>query len=185
MTPPFVILGCGAEKRSLASGTSCPAVDLYTGPLYRDRLAYARALGGPHLILSGMHGVISPDEPLDAYNFDLSKCERDVRQAWIEAAERALRRRVPPDGPVVALCSGVYRAPLHWLGDRVVVPAKGLGVGGQRAELRRLTRDLDPAEKTVAEELAWLDRELAAIPDDVEVTLTAAAFRAALARRVA
>ena len=185
MTPPFVILGCGAEKRALAPGASCPAVDLYTGPLYRDRLAYARALGGPHLILSGLYGALSPDEPIAAYDFDLSKQSRDVQKTWTDGAERVLRRRIPPHQPVVALVAGPYAAPLSWLGERLTVPARGMQVGGQRAELRRLTRDLDPAEKTVAEELAWLDRELPTIPPDTEVTLSAGALRAALARRPA
>lgn len=185
MSAPFVILGCGAEKQALLTGVSVAAVLLYTGPLYRARLAYAEALGGVDLILSGLHGVVQPPTALAPYDYDLTKASRDERREWAARVERILRNVIPPDRAVVALVAGPYLEPLRWLGERLTVPAKGLPIGAARRELQRLTRELGPAGPTVEEELAWLERELPKIDDHVEVHLSAAAMRAALARRAA
>lgn len=88
MTSPIVILGCGAAKRDLGPDERCPAIDLYVGPLYRSRLAYARARGGPHWIASAAHALVHPQAPTAVYESDLRRKSPAERRAWVDAVVR-------------------------------------------------------------------------------------------------
>lgn len=183
---PFVVIGCGAAKRKLAAGETCAAVDLYTGPLFLSRLAYARALGGPHAIVSARHGVVAPDAQLAPYEHDLRAQSKRERVAWSDRVAHHLAALCPADRPIVALVSGPYASPLRalagWHRDRtpraVTIAADGLALGEQRAELARLTAEVGAVER----ELDWFDAEFSTCSDDEEVTMTAGAWRAVFAR---
>jgi len=178
---PFVVIGCGDKKRE---GTHA-AVDLYAGPLYLSRLAYARALGGPHAILSGLYGLIEPGREVPAYNFRLSERSTAEREHWIQTqAERLLHQA--GERHIVVLAAGEYLEILrHLPADRVTVPARGLPIGKQRAELGRLTRELGEraSEDASASGAEWLAREFDLLAADDEVLVTAGALREFMRRR--
>ncbi|MCK6549291.1 hypothetical protein L6R52_25840 [Myxococcota bacterium] len=149
----MVILGCGAAKRDLGPDEQVEIIDLYTGPLYRARLAYARALGGPHWIVSGLHGLCCTDRLVGSYEHDLRRDSKRERNAWADRVASDIELHVDRSTPIVALCSGPYlswRASLHefaagWSRPRyqVTAPAEGLPLGEQRRWLARETRRLE------------------------------------------
>lgn len=152
MTAHVVILGCGKAKRDVASA----AVELYVGPLYRDRLALARALGGPHAILSAKHGLISPDTVIEPYDATLTPWGRrdpidsDVDDTCslrrlVHAQFHALfptyaKVTVLASTPYAGLLPGCIAGPNAWRFER---PLSGLGVGAQRARCRELVATIE------------------------------------------
>lgn len=156
MSAHVVILGCGKAKRRVAS----PAVDLYTGPLYRDRLALARALGGPHAILSAKHGLISPETVIEPYDVTLTDWmargpqPTDVDdESWIDLRQRVHaqlhamfpafeRITVLASSPYASLLPGCLAGPQAWRFDR---PLAGLGMGAQRVRCRELVVEIERA----------------------------------------
>lgn len=176
---PFVVIGCGEKKRP---GTHA-AVDLYVGPLYRSRLAYARALGGPHAILSGLYGLIEPDREVPCYDFRLSERPRAERDHWIRTQAESLLH-LAEERPIIILASGEYLNVVAYLpAARVTVPARGMMLGQQRAELARLTREIKTDDHAAG--AAWLAREFDRLADDDEVLVSAGALRAFMRARAA
>ena len=142
-----VIIGCGKAKRDCVS----PAVDLYTGPLYRDRLAWARALGGPHAILSAKHGLITPETVIEPYDEMLTPDRKDalrdaVRERFCELFGQPDRVIVLASVAYVGLLPGALAGPSAWRFER---PLAGMSIGQQRATCRHAVAKLK--EKTHAD----------------------------------
>jgi hypothetical protein len=137
---PYVILGCGEKKREGWHR----AVDLYIGPLYLSRLGYAQALGGPHAILSGLYGLMEPERKVPKYDFALTERIGAEREHWCETiAHQALY--FAGNRSIVLLAAGAYLGVLRYMPtERVRVPAQGMPIGKARAELARLTREVQP-----------------------------------------
>lgn len=134
MSAPIVIIGCGASKRSSAS----PASELYTGNLYRARLEYARGLGGPHFILSGLLGLVPASSIVEPYEYDLRRAARADRDAWSVRVAGSISRCIDRAAPLVVLASGPYLAPLELLqGFTFDVPARGLALGESLSWFKR------------------------------------------------
>ncbi len=133
MTAPFVVIGCGKSKRSLAPGETCRAIDLYTGPLFAARLAHARALGGPHAILSAAYHLVEPDRFVGSYEADLRKRSKREREHWEDIVAGQTASRAAPGQRVIVLASGPYGAFAATLRHRfkrdVVVLGEGMQIG--------------------------------------------------------
>ena len=110
VTAPFVVIGCGKAKRALAHGETCRAIDLYTGPLFAARLAHARALGGPHAILSAAYHLLEPDRCVGSYEADLRKRSKREREHWEDVVAGQTASRAAPGQRVIVLASGPYGA---------------------------------------------------------------------------
>lgn len=133
---PYVIVGCGAEKRPGRH----PAVDLYVGPLFASRLRYARLLGGPHAILSGLYGLIEdPQRVVPSYDFRLSERGRDLDH-WIETQALAAKHYAA-GRPIVLLASGEYAKLADACPVPVDVPGRGLPIGKLLREMKRLAEE--------------------------------------------
>jgi hypothetical protein len=122
--------------------------DLYTGNLYRARLAYAEALGGPSIILSAFYGARLPDYAGAApYERVLSpKTDKETR-AWVYAsATAAVFARTEPGDRVIILASAAYAEgwtiEVERAGRIVERPLRGLGIGQQLAWLKQATAAL-------------------------------------------
>lgn len=143
---PFAVIGCGKTKRALAPGEQCRAIDLYTGPLFLARLAHARALGGPHAILSAAYHLLEPDRFVGSYEADLRKRSKREREHWEDVVASQIASRAAPGQRVVVLASGPYGAFAATLRHRhkrdVVVLGEGMQIGEllayHRAEAARL-----------------------------------------------
>lgn len=134
MTEPFVIIGCGECKRPGKHA----AVDLYDGSLYRSRLRYAKQLGGPHAIFSGLHGLIAPDRVIAAYEFRVSE-RANMLDHWLET--QALQAKSMANGKrIVLLASGHYARMADMLpAGTIEVPGRGLPIGKLLGLLKRLS----------------------------------------------
>lgn len=132
MTAPFVVIGCGKAKRALALGETCRAIDLYTGPLFAARLAHARALGGPHAILSAAYTLLTPDAEVSGYEADLRRRSKRERADWARNVAHAIKMLTKPGQRVIVLASGPYSAFADHLvagGRDVVVLGEGMQLG--------------------------------------------------------
>ena len=125
----LILLGCGAAKRE----GPAPAVDLYTGSLYRKSLAYARKLGGPHFILSALHGVVSPERVLVPYDNTLA--DRSTRASWAQWVGTDLLDRTVAGDELVVLAGrrywGGWAPRLRTAGRIVTTPLAGMGMGAR------------------------------------------------------
>lgn len=134
-----VLLGCGKTKQA----GDHPLVDLYTGNLYRARLAYARQLGGPHWLLSAVYGIQRPTFVGRAYERDLVSASPQVRQRFASLVTLALLADTAAWDRLVVLASAPYVE--GWAkalrADRreVVTPLAGLQMGEQLGFLRAIT----------------------------------------------
>lgn len=194
MTARVVVIGCGAAKRDLAPGELVPIGELYTGNLFRSRLAYARMFGGPHFVASAHHGLVPVDTLVASYEKDLRL--RGGRAEYTERVLRALEKHVDRSIPIIALVAGPYAAPFRVARARgwsVEIPAEGLPIG---ETLRFLKLQLRGRPITDVEVLAGSDfhaeaqlieeeLERDAPDDDEEWTISTGALRALLARAAA
>lgn len=201
MTAPVVVIGCGASKRELLPGERVPIVDLYTGHLFRMRLAYARMFGGPHYVVSGHHGLVDVDTEVVAYDVDL-RGYRDQRPdlgEWRQRVGAAIEKRIDPSVPIIALVAGPYAAPFHdarAAGRSVEIPAEGLPIGKMLRFLKMALRGRQPESVDTYDDgkLHDFGADAAAIreqlerehpADDEEWLITTGALRALLATRAA
>jgi hypothetical protein len=165
-----VVLGCGKEKRrdfetvqlplgpdadspigfrEIQVGVSYPLVELYTGPIFKDRLRVARIFGGPHWIVSAFLGCRRPDYESGWYERTLPTRKMDPMLLWYNAVVReALMGDTEPGDRLLVLASDPYvrgwRPELEAAGRVVETPLKGLGMGAQRKrcrELRQMTME--------------------------------------------
>ena len=125
----LILIGCGKAKGS----ETCPALDLYTGPIFRARRAYAEASGEPWMILSAKYGMIRPRTWVAPYDLTVKDLSKDIRSILALHVARQL----------VGL--GITRVELHmgWdyagllipvlesVGIRCSWPVKGLSQGHQ------------------------------------------------------
>lgn len=136
------LVACSKSKRS----THNPAKELYSGDLFRLSRKFAEHHSPDRwFILSGKHGIISPDLPLSPYN--LSLCDEPVqtRRRW--AAEVApylgeYLRDVKCN--VLWVLAGIrYREfllPLlqDYIDERCFrIPLSGFGIGQQKQWLKQ------------------------------------------------
>lgn len=141
MTSTHVLLGCGKNKSIERGGGWVPIVDLYNGNHYRARLEYARALGGPHWILSAFHGLRRPD--FEASWYDRTATEVNAcgewRRAWNGATASGVIQGSKPGDTIIVLAGAEYVK--HWrgrveeAGRLVKTPLAGMGIGQQLAWL--------------------------------------------------
>ena len=73
-----VLIGC-VETKSTAPAL---AKDLYSGPVFARRLAYAEASGRPWFVISSRWGLTRPDELIAPYEMSLAAQSPMFRRAW-------------------------------------------------------------------------------------------------------
>jgi uncharacterized protein DUF6884 len=84
--PATIIVGCGRSKLDRPA----TARQLYVSERFQLACATAETLGGRYYVLSGLHGVVSPDAVLSPYDIDLAASDRNYQVAWRKKALDAL-----------------------------------------------------------------------------------------------
>ena len=138
--PDLVLVGCVKTKRTARS----PAKNLYSSPLWRYRRAYAECLGVPWYILSALHGLLDPDQRIDAYDLALTDLRYEARRAWSARVLDELKHRLPSirDKLIEIHAGAIYvnhglERGLRDAGASVHRPLAGItGVGRQQAWYR-------------------------------------------------
>ena len=136
-----VLVGCVKRKQAGMHR----ARDLYASPLWRARRGYAEQTGSPWFILSALHELVDPDEPLAPYDFALADMPRAERRTWADGVVAGLERRLGAIAGIVfeIHAGGAYRGVLEpaLLGGGATLesPTAGIrGVGSQLAWYARL-----------------------------------------------
>lgn len=115
----IVVIPCGVSK----ADRPAPAMNFYTGALFRGALAYARSVCSTDRIyvLSARYGLVPIDRVLNPYDRKLTGvAEDDVRRVSFQAQDLEIL-----DEPVLSLCSGPYRGLLRQVFEKVVDPFEG------------------------------------------------------------
>jgi hypothetical protein len=82
----ILLLGCGKSKLDHPA----PAAELYVGPVFRARRAYAEATGERWYVLSAKYGLLDPEEMIAPYDVCLARQPVSYRRAWAEQVTEQL-----------------------------------------------------------------------------------------------
>ncbi len=142
---PLVLVSCSDTKRATGE-TPAPARTVYTSPLFRLSLAYARTIAPDDRIriISARWGAIGLDQPITSYEFRLQSLRRSERETWGVQTVADLTSDFGY-GPlrVIVLAGETYVEALrygrgwHARGWRFELPLDGLRVGERLAWLKR------------------------------------------------
>lgn len=133
-TRHLVIVGCGKSKLDRPA----PAAELYTGALFQKSAEWARSRGSRWMILSALHGLISPHKRIAPYDLTLSDLTRDERERWAHDAREGIKRARA--GSITLLAGAPYEAAVEGLD--VALPLHGMQIGER---LHWLKEELDEA----------------------------------------
>ncbi len=126
----LVLVSCSGPKLK----NPAPARDLYTSALFTKSRAWAEKNGSEWLILSALHGVVSPDTVVAPYDRTLTKMSKEERQAWTDKVLGQLERF---RGSKVSVLAGKhYRGWIPAFGP-VGLPLNGLQLGERLAWLTK------------------------------------------------
>jgi len=140
MTPPVVIISCGALKLPHPA----PAAELYVGQHFRAQLTAARALtpDARVFILSARYGLVRLADVIAPYDLTIGQ-PGAICAAHI--TEQARHMRLDHERRVIVLAPARYAALCRRTWPALETPLAGLGIGYQRAALARIRRDGLPA----------------------------------------
>ena len=124
------VVSCGKAKQSRRTRAS----EMYTGNLFQACARHARAKGDTWRILSGLHGMLRPEQAIEPYDARVPRRERELAW-WTTGAANGLTSDPTLRGGfrVVCLAGEEYAAPLRAelerRGIEIECPLRGLQVG--------------------------------------------------------
>lgn len=145
---PLYLIACSGAKL----GHAAPAAELYTGQAFKLAMAAAERAGADVIILSALHGAVSPTRQLQPYNRALSDMSAHQRRVWAAMTEQQLQQH---KGRAVTVLAGKHYAAAVESWPNVSRPLAGLGIGQQLAALKNLNTTTEELE--ALEELALAD----------------------------
>lgn len=121
-----------------------PARDLYSSDWFLKARDYVEAQKAKWFILSAKHGLVPPHQVIQPYNVTLNDMNSGQRCAWASGVANQLRPKCRAGDLVMILAGHSYREYLipslkSW-GCDVKVPMEGMGIGQQKAWLKRQLR---------------------------------------------
>lgn len=116
-----------------------PAASMYTSPLFRKSMDYARRLKPRRIfILSARYGVLEPTDVIDPYDRALSTMSASERRRWAAGVLQSLRARADlAHDEFVILAGQSYREHVVPALANARVPMAGLSIGRQLRHLGR------------------------------------------------
>lgn len=124
-----ILISCVSQKLDIRA----PAASLYTSPLFRFNMAYARRLRPDRIfILSAKYGVLEPGDMVEPYEQTLSTMSATHRRAWAAGVLHSLNMRTDLTRDAFIILAGArYREHLmaHLVHARV--PMEGMAIGRQ------------------------------------------------------
>jgi hypothetical protein len=133
------VLACSRTKAADAR----PAVELYTGPVFRLARRYLEGLGASRLVvLSALHGAVVGAQVLEPYEHGLLTLGARARRDWALRTWAQLHGLVPSGARVVAVVPALYAPALagipherHFAGLSVGYLKQALGAAVRLQEL--------------------------------------------------
>ena len=147
MKPLYLIACIGAKL-----GHTAPAAELYTGQAFKLAMQAAERAGADVVILSALHGAVSPTRQLQPYNRALTDMSTHQRRVWAAMTEQQLQQH---KGRAITVLAGKHYAAAVESWPNVTRPLAGLGIGQQLAALKALNTTVQELE--ALEELALAD----------------------------
>ena len=145
---PLYLIACSAAKLDHAA----PAAELYQGQAFKLAMKAAERAGADVIILSALHGAVSPTRELQPY--DRALCDMNTQQRAVWAGMVAQQLQQHKDRAIVVLAGKHYAAAVDYF-PNVSRPLAGLGIGQQLAALKNLNTTVQELE--ALEELARAD----------------------------
>ena len=145
---PLYLIACSGAKL----GHAAPAAELYTGQAFKLAMQAAERAGADVIILSALHGAVSPTRQLQPYNRALSDMSTHQRAVWAAMTEQQLQQH---KGRAITVLAGKHYAAAVESWPNVSRPLAGLGIGQQLAALKNLNTTVQELE--ALEELALID----------------------------
>lgn len=126
------LVGCGSTK----ADTGREARNLYVGPLFRAARQYAELHCDDWVILSALHGVLTPEDFIEPYDRSLPKMRDAERSAWGNRVSSYLRDRYRGLAVTyIGLAGEDYLRELS-VGP-IARPLAGMGIGERISYLRK------------------------------------------------
>ena len=145
---PLYLIACSGAKL----GRIAPAAELYQGQAFKLAMAAAERAGADVIILSALHGAVSPTRQLQPYNRALTDMSAHQRRVWAAMTEQQLQQH---KGRAITVLAGKHYAAAVESWPNVSRPLAGLGIGQQLAALKNLNTTTEELE--ALEELALAD----------------------------
>jgi len=145
---PLYLIACSSAKL----GHAAPAAELYQGQAFKLAMAAAERAGADVIILSALHGAVSPTRQLQPYDRALCDMNTQQRQVWAGMVAQQLQQH--KDRAITVLAGKHYAAAVDYF-PNVSRPLAGLGIGQQLAALKNLNTTTEELE--ALEELALAD----------------------------
>jgi uncharacterized protein DUF6884 len=135
----IVLLSCVSKKRQHKTKAS----DLYTSPLFRFALQYARNQKPDAVfILSAKYGLLDLDTEIEPYDITLNKMTSAQRKEWAKEVAAQLKKRADVEiDHFVFLAGQKYRENLISHIGNYEIPMEGLGIGKQLQFLKRFLNE--------------------------------------------
>jgi hypothetical protein len=137
------LVGCVKTKLDRPA----PAADLYISPLFVGRREIVERSCDRWFILSALHGLVAPEEPVAPYDQTLSGASRREQRRWSAQVVVALREEL---GQLDAITFEIHAGSaytdhglidgLEAFGAEVELPVRGLALGEQLAWYRQPSR---------------------------------------------
>jgi cytoplasmic iron level regulating protein YaaA (DUF328/UPF0246 family) len=132
----LALVSCGKGKRAERS----KARDLYIGDLFVKTRDYVERNYDNWIILSALHGPISPDKEIEPYDYTLLGKDHNEQKEWAEQIFQFITNSYSKNTSIKLFAGREYRKYIQPLleeaGYVVEVPLKGLGIGQQKSWLK-------------------------------------------------
>jgi len=97
---PLYLIACSNAKL----GHAAPAAELYQGQAFKLAMKAAERAGADVIILSALHGAVSPTRQLQPYNRALTDMSTHQRAVWAAMTEQQLQQH---KGRAITVLAGV------------------------------------------------------------------------------
>ena len=145
---PLYLIACSGAKL----GHAAPAAELYQGQAFKLAMQAAERAGADVIILSALHGPVSPTRQLQPYNRALTDMSTHQRRVWAAMTKQQLQQH---KGRSITVLAGKHYAAAVESWPNVTRPLAGLGIGQQLAALKNLNTTVKELE--ALEALALID----------------------------
>ena len=125
----IVLISCVSKKLSHKAKSK----DLYTSPLFKFNLKYAKSLKPDKIfILSAKYGLVSLDQELEPYDKTLNKMNKKERVVWATRVLAQLKEKSNLEKDhFIFLAGSKYRENLLPKIKHYEIPLEGLSIGRQ------------------------------------------------------
>lgn len=133
----IALIACSKTKNK----KPCCAKELYIGDKFKKSRRYVEKIHDDWFILSGLYGLVCPDEIIEPYDYTLKSAKKAEKVKWSQGVYSKLKNYIDNNYEVYIYAGDDYRKYLLPLlekdGYKVKVPMEGLSQGHQNSWLKK------------------------------------------------